>query len=257
MSAGMRGNDYPYRVRSTRVVTPVIRELHLAPDDRVLTYKPGQYVQLSDRQAQLPPRAYSVANAPRADGTISLLVTRVASGPTSSWVHEQLHAESPVMLSGPYGTFVPDPDQSGPVLLLAAGSGLAPARALAEALLDAARSRPVTLFFSARTGADLIDDVQWTDWAHTRNDFHYIRTLTRDATAPLHQRIPDLLSTAVGDLTGWEVFVSGPPGFVTGAAAAAERLGAERAAVHTEEFFTEPQPWTSIPPKPFSLSVGR
>ena len=257
MSADISWKDYPYRVLGNRSVTPVIRELQLAPDKEPLPYRPGQYVLLSDLLYQVPARSYSVANAPRPDGKISLLVTRVPNGPTSSWVHEQLVTESPVMLSGPYGTFMPDPQQTGPVLLLAAGSGLAPARALAEALLDAPHPRPVTLFFSARSGADAIDHARWLDWETTRSGFHYLLTLTRDADAPWHQQIPDLLPTAIGDLTGWEVFVSGPPGFVTGCARVAERLGAERAAVHTEEFFTEPQPWTDHPPATAEQRVSR
>ena len=231
-------------------MTPVVCELQLAPDQAAVPYRAGQYVQLSDRLHEVPLRSYSVANAPRSDGRISLLVTRVPDGPTSSWVHEQLRAGSGVTLTGPYGTFMPDPDQTGPVLLLAAGSGLAPARALAESLLDASRPRPVTLFFSARSSADTIDHARWLDWANTRRDFRYLLTLTRDPGAPEHPRIPDLLPGAFGDLTGWEVFASGPSGFVVGCAAVAEALGAERAAIHTEEFFTEPQPWTAHAPAP-------
>lgn len=257
MSADISWKEYPYRVLGNRSVTPVIHELQLAPDKELLTYRPGQYVLLSDTLYQVPVRSYSVANAPRADGRISLLVTRVSNGPTSNWVHERLAVESPVMLSGPYGTFMPDPQRIGPVLSLAAGSGLAPARALAEALLDAPHPRPVTLFLSARSGADAIDHARWLDWENTRGGFRYLLTLTRDAHAPWHQRIPDLLRTATRDLTGWEVFVSGPPGFVTSCATVAEMLGAERAAVHTEEFFTEPQPWTGDPPVAVERSVSR
>ncbi len=248
MSIDMSWDDYTYRVDSSRVVTPVIRELYLTPDTSTLPYQPGQYVLLSDRDYVVPQRSYSVANAPRPDGGITLLVTRIPDGPTSCWVHDQLRPGESVTLSGPYGTFTPDPDRTGPVLLLAAGSGLAPARALAEALLDTPHPRPVTLFFSARTAADAIDHARWQDWAATRDGFQYLYTLTRKPDAPVHAHIPDLLSTAIGDLTGWEVFAAGPPGFVTGCAKAARALGAEPSAVHTEEFFTEPQPWTGSPP---------
>lgn len=257
MSAAMSWNDYPYRVLSNRLVTPVIRELQLAAQGKVLPYRAGQYVLLSDRRYRVPPRAYSVANAPRPDRTISLLVTRVADGPTSTWVHDRLRAQSPVLLSGSYGTFLPDPDRTGPVLLVAAGSGLAPARALAEALLDATPPRAVTLFFSARTRADTIDHAQWLEWANTRSSFRFLFTLTRNSDAPEHPHIPDLLPNTLGDLTGWEVFASGPPGFVTACAAVAEKLGAERAAIHTEEFFTEPQPWTILPPRAAAQQVSQ
>ena len=257
MSTGTSWDEYPYRVVSNRPVTPVIRELLLAPEAAALPYRPGQYVLLNDRDYQVPPRSYSIANAPRADGSISLLVTRVPAGATSSWVHDRLTSGKTVLLTGPFGTFVPAADRSGPVLLLAAGSGLAPARALAEVLLDDQPGRPVTLFFSARTIADAIDHARFRDWDKTRPAFRYLLTLTRTPGAPRHRHIPYLLADAVGSLTGWEVFASGPPGFVTGCAAAAQSLGAEPAAVHTEEFFADPQPWTGPPPAVAEPGAGR
>ena len=45
---------------------------------------------LEDRERRVPPRSFSIANAPRPDGLISLLVTRVPDGETSTWVHERL-----------------------------------------------------------------------------------------------------------------------------------------------------------------------
>lgn len=257
MFADTTWDRYPYRVHSSRLVTPVIRELHLTPDTAALSYRPGQYVLLSDHDDTVPQRSYSVANAPHPDGRITLLVTRVPHGPTSSWVHDRLRPGDTVTLTGPYGTFMPGPGQRGPVLLLAAGSGLAPARALAEALLAGEHPRPVTLFFSARTAADTIDHARWLDWADTRHGFRYLHTLTREPRIATHPRIPELLPTAVGDLTGWEVFASGPPGFVTGCAAVAGRLGADPTAVHTEEFFTDPQPWTGQPPRAVEPSTRR
>lgn len=247
-------HEHPYHLLATRLVTPVISELRLAPCEAVLHHRPGQYVLLSDTDYRVPQRSYSIANAPRADGQISLLVTRVSGGPTSSWVHDQLRPGDEVVLVGPYGTFVADPDHRGPVLLLAAGSGLAPARALAEAIVP---DRPVTLFFSARTPTDAIDRDRFDGWARVRPGFRYLLTLTRDAGAPLHERIPALLPRTVDDLHGWEVFTAGPPGFVTDCAAAARALGANAAMVHTEAFFTDPQPWVGRPPAPAAAEAAR
>jgi CDP-4-dehydro-6-deoxyglucose reductase, E3 len=252
----MAWDPYPFRVRSSTAVTPVIRELWLSPDTAGMPYLPGQYALLSDRHDEVPPRSYSIANAPRADGAVSLLVTRVPQGRTSNWAHDLVPGDA-VTLIGPYGTFVPDRERTGPVLLLAAGSGLAPARALAEALLAEPSPRAVTLVFSARTGDDAIDRARFGGWASARDDFRYLLTLTREPRAPEGRRIPDLLADVAGDLCGWEVFASGPPGFVTGCAAAARALRADPGAVHTEEFFTEPVPWTGAPAGSGEASTGR
>ena len=74
-----------------------------------MDYRPGEYVLLEDSMRQIPPRSYSIANAPRPDGLISLLITRVAAGTTSVWVHDQLRRGDEVTVTGPYGTFVADP----------------------------------------------------------------------------------------------------------------------------------------------------
>ena len=257
MSDAQAWQEYGYRVVSAAPITPAIRELWLAPCDGTLSYQPGQYVLLSDTAHRLPPRSYSLANAPRADGRVSLLVTRFPGGPTSGWVHDVLHRGDEVALAGPYGSFVPGDDRDCPVLLLAAGSGLAPIRALAEALLADDPARKVTLFFSARTAADAIDQARFEDWARAYSAFRYLLTLTRDPAAPRHRHIPDLLADTLDSLRGWEVFTAGPSGFVTGCAAAARALGAAATAVHTEEFFSDPQPWIEAPPVAPESSVWR
>ncbi|MGH8801326.1 MAG: ferredoxin--NADP reductase [Casimicrobiaceae bacterium] len=249
MSDGTSWGEYRYRLVSSAAVTPAIRELWLAPCGDALPYQPGQYVLLNDTAYQLPQRSYSLANAPRTDHWASLLVTRFPGGPTSGWVHDVLHSGDEVTLAGPYGTFVLDDHRNGPILLLAAGSGLAPIRALAEALRAHEPERTFTLFFSARTAADTIDGTRFSDWARTYAGFRYLLTLTRDPAAPRHRRIPDLLADTLGSLRGWEVFTAGPSGFVTGCVAAVRALGVDPGAVHTEEFFADPQPWTGDPPR--------
>ncbi len=143
--------------------TATIAELWLRPRGGALEYLPGEYVLLEDRERRVSPRSFSIANAPRPDGLISLLVTRVPDGETSTWVHERLRVGEEVSVSGPYGTFVDDPTSTGPALFLAAGSGLAPIRALLEAAVAANTRSSLTLIFSARSEADVIDRDRFAD----------------------------------------------------------------------------------------------
>lgn len=250
-------DEYRYRVLSTTLVTPVIRELRLGPTAESLPYRAGQYVLLSDPQRRVPQRSYSVANAPAADGHVTILVTAVPGGPTSTWAHGLTVGED-VLLEGPYGTFVLSPRFDGPVLLLGAGSGLAPVRAIAEDLVlrESGPSRPATLYFSGRTESDAIGREQFEEWARRWERFDYRLTCTRQPSAPRHLRVPELLPQDYETLSGTAVFTAGPPGFVTGCHAAALALGAAPSDIFTEEFFTDPAPWTdAIPQLPVHRSI--
>lgn len=239
----MIAEDAEFTVEYIRQRTPVIAELLLRPSGAPLRYQPGQFVLLGDPDGELIVRSYSIANAPRDDGLISLLITRVPGGQLSGWVHDVLGPGDPVLLSGPYGSFTAAPGESGPVLFLAGGSGLAPVRALAEAVLPDRIGAPAVLFFSARTQRDLIDDERFRNWQRDHPGFRYLRTLTRADGPPPTGRIPEILGAAFPDLSGWRVYIAGSSGFVTACEAAARGCGARPGRVHTEEFYTEPRPW--------------
>ena len=240
----MIADDAEFTVAAKRQRTPVIAELLLRPAGAPLRYQPGQYMLLGDPDGELVVRSYSIANAPRRDGLISLLLTRVPGGQLSGWVHDMLRPGDRVLLSGPYGSFTAAPGEHAPVLLLAGGSGLAPVRALAQAALRRRTHAPVVLFFSARTQRDLIDDERFRGWQRRHpGRFRYLRTLTRADGPPPAGRIPAILGAWSGGLSGWRVYIAGAPGFVTACATAARACGARPGRVHTEEFFTQPRPW--------------
>jgi CDP-4-dehydro-6-deoxyglucose reductase, E3 len=248
-------DDAEFTVAAKRQRTPVIAELLLRPAGPPLRYQPGQYVLLGDPDGGLVVRSYSIANSPRRDGLISLLISRVPGGQLSGWVHDVLCPGDRVLLSGPYGSFTAAPGEHAPVLLLAGGSGLAPVRALAEAALRDRTYAPVVLFFSARTQRDLIDDERFRSWQRRHpGRFRYLRTLTRADGPPPTGRIPAILGDWFGDLSGWRVYIAGAPGFVTACEAAARARGAGPGRVHIEEFFTEPRPWGAAPP---AAATGR
>lgn len=143
-------------------------------------------------------------------------------------------------VTGPFGTFVADPASTAPCLYLAAGSGLAPIRALIEAALEAIPQRPLTLIFSARTEADVLDRERFGRWQTRYPHFRFIRTLTRGQGPAPHGRVPHVLGPVCPDVERIDVFVAGAPGFVRACALAAEAHGACREHVRTEQFFAEP-----------------
>jgi CDP-4-dehydro-6-deoxyglucose reductase len=219
--------------------TPEIVELRLRPVGSRLRYWPGQYVELNGPGGAR--RSYSISNAPRRDGELSLYVSRTKGGRVSSWIHDDLRVGGRVSISGPYGTFVGDPGKTGPVLCLAGGSGLAPILALAEAALSRGYSGPVTLLFSARTEDHVFARGLLAHWEARYPGFRFLTTLTDGAPggAGLRGRIPDVLHAVTPDLTGFEVFIAGSPDFVEACAGAVRRLGAGEERIHAERYFPQ------------------
>ncbi len=241
--------DSEFVVISHTWVTAAIVEIELKPVDQRLDFLPGQYVVVADPSRELPMGSYSIANAPQQDGYITLFVTHIADGHLSKWLTNELGVGDAVLVSGPYGTFVRGDSSRLPVLCLAAGSGLAPIRALAQSAIDANLDVPFLIVFSVRTEDDVINRNLFESWAATYDNFHFVRTLTRSTGDPPLGRVPEVLQILFSDLAAYEIFIAGSPGFVQGSAVAARELGVLSTNLHTEEFFADPQPWTKMPTK--------
>ena len=229
--------------------TPKIMELRLRPVGDPIRYWPGQYLMVGNEQAGAPPRPYSIACAPRADGEVVLLVSRVPDGKTSNWIHDELGVGDRISVAGPYGTFIGDPGTDTPVLCLAAGSGLAPILALTDAALRRGFKLPVKVLYSARTADDVFDEglVAWWTAKHRRFDFLVTYTGDDPPDGATHTgRVPDMLADVQGDLSGHSVYIAGSPEFVDACVDAARALGAVDERVFVERY--HPQSPAETPP---------
>ncbi|WP_374261714.1 2Fe-2S iron-sulfur cluster-binding protein [Zoogloea sp.] len=235
--------DALFVVIDKRPVADRVVELRLRPVGQPIRYWPGQYVTLGNPRADIPPRAYSISNAPRPDGELVLQVARADGGVTSNWVHDTLSIGESVKLSGAYGTFIGDPGVDTPVLCLAAGTGLAPILALTEAALRRGFRKPVTLLVSARTAADVYAQGMLAWWRTKHRAFDYKITLTRqDADGYLGGQVDAVLPGLFPDLSKHTVFAAGSPEFVDTCVTTVKALGARPELIHTEGFFAQQQP---------------
>ena len=121
------------------------------PPNAAIRFRPGQYISLIGDDGRL--HAFSIANAPRADGTLELHIGRVANGRFTTHVHERMQVRDIVRFEGPFGEFGFSDDATGPqrpAILLAGGTGIAPIKAMLEAFEQAGCSASLHLYWGSR-----------------------------------------------------------------------------------------------------------
>lgn len=198
-------------VVSHELRTPQVAVLTLRPGQRY-PYAAGQHTAVQTLRWPRVWRRYSIANAPSdsQDGPLALHIRAVPGGLVST---AMLHAApgDTVLLGPAEGSMTALTDSPRDALCLGGGTGLAPVKAVAEALARAGRR--VTLLFGARTEAALYD-------------LPALRAMERDhpsltvRVATSEERVPRALHGTVADLApeagaeGRDVYLSGPDAMV-------------------------------------------
>ncbi|RKE20138.1 globin domain-containing protein [Streptomyces sp. TLI_171] len=205
----------------------VLDRRRAAPDLTVLTLRPdrpypftaGQYLTVcSDRQPHVW-RPYSLACAPRSDNTLELHVRRVPDGLLSTALVNDVLPGETVRLGPPLGEAVLAPDSDRPLLMVAAGTGWAPAKALLEQLARDG-GRPTTVFVAARSDADQYDLASVHELVKEHAWLHAV--LSAPEPGASRNEAAKLLRAGLaefGDCSGHDIHVSGPPDLVPAVAA--------------------------------------
>ncbi|WP_308301625.1 ferredoxin reductase family protein [Frankia umida] len=193
---------------------------------------PGQFLlwRFAARGHLLSAHAYSLSAPPEPD---RLRITVKAAGDHSRAL-EWLRPGTPVLAEGPFGLFTAQrtrPDAK--VLLIGAGSGIAPVRALAEGL--ARNGRDVVVVQRASRPLDLVLHEELCELSRAGLMTVHGVTGARDQLGfdPLAARY---LGAAVPDITERDVFVCGPPGLTRSVTHTLRQLGVAERRIHTEEF---------------------
>jgi NAD(P)H-flavin reductase/hemoglobin-like flavoprotein len=138
--------------------TPGIAVLTVQPSEP-FPYRPGQHLTVQTPRWPRVWRRYSIANAPRDDGSVTLHVRAVGGGLVSNTLVHHTQPGDILLLGRSEGVMTPDTGSGRrrPVLGLAGGTGLAPLKAVAEALGGSGEPPEVVLYVGARSASELYD----------------------------------------------------------------------------------------------------
>lgn len=228
-------------LQSARMLSPKVRELTFDPGPG-FAFKPGQWVSLKFQRASagdVLARSYSIASAPRADGTFDIAVTRVDDGPGSTFLHAMRPGDV-IQAAEPTGFFTLPERLDRPLLLVGTGTGVAPMRAMIQGLDGAVGAPPVTLLFGVRHREDILYADEFEALAaRSPRSFHFEPTLSRpdDAwrgrTGYVQRHLAALLAAAPDAAA----YVCGLNAMVRDARKVLrETLGLPRERVHSERY---------------------
>jgi len=186
------------------------------PATERLRFLAGQYVDIILRDGRR--RAFSLANPPHADEFLELHVRHVAGGEFSEYVFSHLKESALIRIRGPLGAFYLREGSERPVVFLAGGTGIAPIKGMIEHALAEGMRRPMHLYFGARALPDLYLHEQARAWALAHPALRYVPVLSAPGAGDHWDGRTGLVHEAVledfPDLSGFEVYISGPPAMV-------------------------------------------
>jgi predicted ferric reductase len=221
-----------YTVTRVETVNRGVVELTLKPDEKLLEYRPGQFVYLTPRDPTLAvgcgeEHPYTVSSAPHE--TVLRIAIKDAGNATRSL--QTVSVGSRAMIEGPYGDFFSERKTSAPALWIAGGIGIAP-------FLSRARS----LNADGQYDIHLIYCVQDESRAHFIAELEEIAArmrgfkLTRHFFAVEGALTAGFIEAACSDYNCREIYICGPPPLIAALERDLKHHGVSGAHVHTEDF---------------------
>lgn len=224
----------PCRIDDLHKLAPDVVEVVLrTPPTSRIDYLPGQYVDMIGKAGLR--RSYSIANAPREDGKLTLQIRKVENGEMSHYWFNEAKPNDLLRLEGPLGTFCLRKTKATRLVFLATGTGIAPVKAILEQLAsspDINTYSQIDVYWGGRTEPDLY----WEPIFSNLN-LHYTPVLSRSPEwAGVKGYIQDALLTSDVDFENMVVYACGSEAMISSAHEALTTAGLAENQFHSDAF---------------------
>ncbi|MEE8495295.1 MAG: FAD-binding oxidoreductase [Xanthomonadales bacterium] len=221
----------PARVIEKTVLSKNVVRLRLKlPKAQRLQFLAGQYVDVLLAGGKR--RAFSIASCPSLEDEIELHIRHVEGGGFTGYVFDELKVRDILRFEGPLGNFFVRNDKiERPMIMMGGGTGFAPLKSMIENLLEQDDQREIHLYWGARISEELYLDDLPSQWAREHAHIHYRRAICEPGSPHAGDEFTGLVHAAViddfPDLTGFDVYMSGPPAMIATAKQAFVQHGVE------------------------------
>ncbi len=220
----------PVRVTKMEKLTHDVMLLHLKlPASERLQFLAGQYIDILLKDGRA--RSFSLANAPSHDEFLELHIRHVPGGDFTGHVFQTMKETDLLRIKGPLGSFFLRDDSERPIIMMAGGTGFAPMKGMIEQALEAGLKQPITLYWGARTRADLYQRELAETWAREHGQIDFVPVLSEPGEKDGWQERTGFVHEAVvadfGDLSAHDIYMAGPPPMIEAAKKAFALKGAD------------------------------
>ncbi len=227
-----------YTVQTLQQLTATIYQaILLPPADEFIAHHAGQYIEILHRDAS--PRPFSIANAPVSDN--KQLEFHIRYQPDNPYTAELLHAiqtTGQLRLKGPFGSCILRREPDYPMILVAGGTGFAPAKALIEQALAEGTQQPIYLYWGVRKTDDFYMSELVERWVKYCPNFHFIPVLSGKNAGEKwrgrHGWVHEAVLQDHPDLSRFHVYASGPTEMVFAALHAFKLHNLNRALMYSD-----------------------
>lgn len=238
-SAEIKPKIMPARVTSLEKLSHDVMKLELKlPESQRMQFLAGQYIEVLLKGGKR--RAFSIGNAPHQDDVIVLHIRHVPDGQFSGYVFDEMKEKTLLRIEGPFGGFYLDEESERPVIMIGGGTGYAPL----NGMLEHAHSLEMKNQFHLFCGVRAKRDVYMQDFAASLSDrmdnLSYTPVLSdvedgddwNGETGFVHETVLKQFP----DLSGFDIYMSGPPPMVNAAKAAFLKQGANEEHMFSDAF---------------------
>jgi CDP-4-dehydro-6-deoxyglucose reductase len=193
------------------------------PPAAAFGFVPGQYISLIGDDGRRHP--FSIANAPRPNGSLELHIGRVAGGRFTTAVHERMCVGDIVRFEGPFGQFGWSENSRRPAILLAGGTGIAPIKAMIEAAGATASRWQFAVYWGCRRPRGFYATEAIAAWRAAHARFVVSAPGEMDSWTGRIGLVHAAVLEDFPDLSSFDVYACGSPGLIDAAFADFTRSG--------------------------------
>lgn len=207
-------------------------------------FVPGQYYNIRIPVEGRPrpiQRAYSIGSSPFPNfDVIEVGVKEMTGGLVSPVLVRSTEVGSKLEVRGPYGAFNWTEDMPGPLLLVAAGSGVVPFMSMIRYAKEKQLNVPMHLLFSSKSAEFVIYERELRELEAETGWLKVTHTYTRDLddpTARFHRRIDkEMVAEILQETSPSLAYLCGPPEMVELCEVALAELGMDEDSVFSEKY---------------------